>query len=82
MTTTGENRATPKLKMVPVILDFLKKNQLSFHSTTSAGAAGSMTSLPGLGCSWEVMLFLPESMDFTHLITMRDSIWYFNPFPL
>ena len=76
MTTTGENRATPKLKMVPVILDFLKTNQLSFHSTTSAGATGSLTSLPGLGCSWEVMLFLPESMDFAHLITMRQHLTF------
>ena len=73
MTTTGENRATPKLKMVPLILDFLEKNQLSFHSTMSSGATGSLTSLPGLGCSWKVMLLLPESMDFAHLITMTDS---------
>ena len=48
---------TPKLKMVPVKLDFLKKNQPPFHRTTSAGAPASLTSLPGLGCSWKWCCF-------------------------
>lgn len=80
MTTEGENRATPTLKMVPVKPEFLKKNQESFQKSMPARAPASLTSLPSLGCTWAVMLSLPDSVDFAHLVTMIDGTRPFNPF--